>query len=63
MFSVIEMPELYVSMTSARNLADTVRKWGYRASIWNTASRDRTERGYAVAVYSNNGFEGYAHAL
>ena len=63
MFSVIETPELHFSTASANALADVVRTWGYRATIWHKTSRDRTERGYAVAVHSNNGFEGYAHAL
>lgn len=60
-FSVIETPELYISRTTANNVADVVRSWGYRATIYD--KRDRDERGFAVAVSSNNGFEGYAHAL
>ena len=63
MFSVIERPEFYVSQHNAKKLADTVQAWGYRARVWYLDSKDRTERGYAVAVFSNNGFEGYANAL
>jgi hypothetical protein len=63
MFSVIETPELFISQHNAKALADKVQAWGYRARVWNKHSLDRTERGYAVAVYSNNGFEGFAHDL
>ena len=63
MFSVIETPELHFSKAAAIKLADTVKGWGYRAAVWHTTNREQTERGYAVAVHSNNGFEGYAHAL
>lgn len=64
LFSVVETPDLFISQHSAKALADVVQSWGYRARVWsNMNSRDKTERGYAVAVYSNNGFEGFAHAL
>ena len=56
-------PELYLSKSKAAALADTVKAWGYRAAIWRTTSRDRSEEGFAVDIHSNNGFEGYAHAL
>lgn len=61
LFSVVENPELYISRETANDVANTVRAWGYRATVWH--KRDRDERGFAVAVASNNGFEGYAHAL
>lgn len=61
LFSVVESPELFISRERANEVASTVRSWGYRASIYH--KRDRDERGFAVAVSSNNGFEGYAHAL
>lgn len=64
MFSITERPvDLFISQHSAKKLADIVQAWGYRARVWTDFSRDRSERGYAVAVYSNNGFEGFAHAL
>ena len=64
MFSVVETPDLFISQHNAKALADVVASWGYRARVWNNYStRDKSERGYAVAVYSNNGFEGFAHAL
>lgn len=64
MFSVIEKPELYVNRSRAEKLASVVRKWGYRAQVWVKQERqDPTAYGFTVAVYSNNGFEGYAHAL
>jgi len=61
LFSVVERPELYISRETASEVAKVVRSWGYRATVWHKAERD--ERGFAVAVSSNNGFEGYAHAL
>jgi hypothetical protein len=61
LFSVVEAPELYITRERAFALAQTVRSWGYRAAVYD--KRDRDERGFAVAVSSNNGFEGYAHAL
>lgn len=61
LFSVVERPELYISRNRADELASCVRAWGYRAAVYH--KRDRDERGFAVAVSSNNGFEGYAHAL
>lgn len=64
LFSVIETPELYVNRSRAEKLAHTVREWGYRANVWVKQDRyDPTDYGFTVAVYSNNGFEGYAHAL
>jgi len=63
MFVVRETPDLFHSQHKAKKLADHVQAWGYRARVWNKASRDLSDRGYAVAVYSNNGFEGFAHAV
>lgn len=64
LFSVIETPELYVNRARAEKLAHVVREWGYRARVWTKQERhDPTAYGFCVAVYSNNGFEGYAHAL
>lgn len=61
LFSVVERPELYITRRKADEIATCVREWGYRATVWH--KRERDERGFAVAVSSNNGFEGYAHAL
>jgi hypothetical protein len=64
MFSVVEKPELYINRSNAEKLASVVRRWGYRARVWTKQERhDPTCYGFAVAVYSNAGFEGYAHAL
>ncbi|CAB5155962.1 hypothetical protein UFOVP149_40 [uncultured Caudovirales phage] len=64
LFSVIETPELYVNRARAEKLAGTVREWGYRGRVWVKQDRNEpTDYGFCVAVYSNNGFEGYAHAL
>ena len=64
MFSVVEKPELYLNRARAEKLASVVRQWGYRASVWVKQDRfDPTDYGFTVAVHSNNGFEGYAHAL
>ena len=64
LFSVIETPEMFISRSTAERLASVVRKWGYRARIWTRQDRmDPTNYGFTVAVYSNNGFEGFAHAL
>lgn len=59
MFAVIEQPELYNNRSDAEKLASVVRQWGYRAGVWTK----QPNYGFCVAVYSNNGFEGYAHAL
>jgi hypothetical protein len=64
MFSVVEKPELYINRARAEKLASVVRQWGYRARVWVKQDRhEPTSYGFTVAVYSNNGFEGYAHAL
>lgn len=64
MFSVIEKPELYINRSRAEKLAGVVRQWGYRAHVWTKQPKhDPSNYGFCVAVYSNNGFEGYAHAL
>lgn len=61
LFSIVERPELYISRRAAEEVASTVKAWGYRATVWH--KQDRDERGFAVAVSSNAGFEGYAYAL
>lgn len=64
MFSVIEQPELYINRSRAEKLASVVRQWGYRARVWTKQPRHNPDAyGFCVAVYSNNGFEGFAHAL
>lgn len=57
MFAIANTPDLYRGQGNALKLAHVVRKWGYRARVWT-----RPE-GFCVAIYSNNGFEGFAHAL
>ena len=63
MFVVREEPDLFHSQHKANSFALYIQQHGYRARVWNKASRNASERGYAVAVYSNNGFEGFAHAV